>query len=559
MISEQVVYERLNAKKISLTAQRCFHPQRIYNKYLGEYLYVNCRKCDGCLSARAAELTSRVEKECKQHTYSLFFTLTYDNAHLPVMRWHSGTLFCGNRPIGYDKESKQYIYPSYDVSALGDDFDLSELVPTNYETIDGFAYANKYDVQKFIMRLRSHIARNEEFKYEVINDKVVRSLGTAEYIKNLSKDEKKVRFFICAEYGPKHFRPHYHGIVWTDCEPIARYLERNLLEDWSLGSKTLDKPTYVCGSAPSYVAKYVNGSTRLPKVLQSESFKPFVMASKNPIIGSFKSDMLQLSDALVNGVVEQLQPIDRTDPSCLGFVPISSALCSRYFPRCQSWRTTDDFGKLAIIEKYRKGKNFPRKIRKPFTNTTKVFKNSCRYGMDYLNCTFAYKYQDARFVRLAEFWCNRPIAYPERVNGVKTGRVLHKVLSYDEYIYCLNRLYGNLSALVLRGFYLSQINSIRCFDNVWNGIINLFSYYPNIFYELPYSMSEEEWNGSKFESFFDTFGFGYQVFYEDGWLNLDMVNFVQNNSHQSAFRSKISYECEESLKNKKYNELINEL
>lgn len=560
MLSEQVAFERMNAKKIPLVAQRCFHPVRIYNKYLGEYCYVNCRKCDGCLSARAAELQSRVENECKQHLYSLFFTLTYDNEHLPVMRYHSGNLFLGNRPIGYDKETKTYIYPSFDVSTLGDDFDLAELVPTNYPTCDGFAYVNKYDVQKFVMRLRSHIDRNQEWKYTK-DDKgnIIRKLGSADYIKDLTDEQKKVRFFICAEYGPQHFRPHYHGIIWTDSQPIARYLERNILEDWSLGDKTLDKPSYVNGSAPSYVAKYVNGSTRLPKVLQTEPFDTFVMASKNPIVGSYKSDMLQVADALVNGVVEQLQPVDKRDPSCLGFVPISTALCNRYFPKCQSWRETDDFGKLCIIEKYRKGKNFPKKIRKIGTNCTKVFQNSARYGMNYLNCTFAYKAQDARFVRMAEFWCSRPIKYPERVNGVRTGRILTKHLSYDEYIKCLNRLYGNLAILVLRSFYTSQVRSISYFDNVYNGILNLFSYYPDIFFEMPYAMSEEEWTDSRFDHFFSTFGFGYRSFYDDGLLSLDFVNYVNNNALQVKFKEHISFLCRESLKNKKYNEMICEL
>ena len=90
------------------------------------------------MSARSAELTARVANECKQHTYSIFFTLTYDNEHLPVMRFHSRNLFLGNRPIGYDRLSRSYLYPSFDVSDI-EDFDLSELVPTNYPSSDGLS------------------------------------------------------------------------------------------------------------------------------------------------------------------------------------------------------------------------------------------------------------------------------------------------------------------------------------------------------------------------------------------------------------------------------------
>lgn len=557
MISEQVTFERLNASKIKDTAFRCFHPKRIYNKYINDHVYVNCRTCDGCLSARATELSLRVSRECKQHTYALFFTLTYDNEHLPVMRWHSGNLFLGNRPIGTDSHGN-FVYPSIDVTDI-EDFDLSSLVPTNYPDITCFAYACKYDVQKFIMRLRTHLYRNQEWKYKKdSNNNIVRYLGVSEYTKPLSKDEKKLRFFICAEYGPQYFRPHYHGIVWTDCEPIVRYLQRNILEDWSLGSKTLDAPTLVNSSAPQYVAKYVNGNTLLPKVLQHRSIRTFFVASKNPVIGDYKSDFLTLGDALINGTVESLQPIDKQNPSELAFVPISKTVLSRYFPKCQGWRTADDFRKLSLIEKYSRGFYDVKREVKIGTDKTKVLIHSDHDFYHYL-ISNDYKYQDYRFVKLANFWCSRDIKYPERKDGVLTGRVLSSRLSYEQYIACLNRLYSNLELLVLRGFYLSQNKFVASHSSVYNGILNLVSFYPNIFYELPFVMSEEEYTDSRFDDFFSSFGFGYDTFYRDGFINDEFINFVNSDVVTALRHSHISYLCRDSLKNKKFNEHIYEL
>lgn len=557
MLSEQVEYQRRNKDMVKPSPFRCFHPKRIYNKYLNEYLYVNCRECDGCLSARSAELTSRVNNECKQHKYSIFFTLTYDNEHLPVMKFHSGTLFLGSSPIDRDSKTGNYIYPSFDSSSI-DDFDVYGLTPTSYNDELTFAYVNKYDVQKFLMRLRSHLYRGVEFRYSKSSDgSIVRKLENVEYLKNVSKDERKIRYFICSEYGPSYFRPHYHGILWCDSQPVARYLERNILEDWSLGSKTLDSPSYVQGNAASYVAKYVNGSTRLPKVLQSKQFHTFVIASKNPIVGSYKDDLLQITDALINGVVEQLQPIDSRKPTELAFIPISPYLCSRYFPKCQGFNINDDFGKLQVLFKYDKS-NYRKEFVYDVDKDKYVFKNSYLYGLDYIN-SLGFKYQDYRFYVQAKFWTSKPIAYPERINGLKTGRILHKTLSLDEYIRCINRLYSNLSLLVLRGFYLSQEMIMSSSDPFYNRLICLFGYYPNIFYELPYAMSEEEWNESDFDYFFSTFDFGYKAFYEDGWLNLDLINYVTNNSYVTSYRSKISFKIEDSLKNKKYNEFIHEL
>lgn len=558
MISEQIEFIRRNKDMVKPSPFRCFHPKRIYNKYLNEYLYVNCRVCDGCLSARSAELQERVERECTMHKYSIFFTLTYDNDHLPVMKFHSGNLFCGNSPIDYDSRSGNYIYPTFDSSTI-EDFDVYGLTPTSYDNDLSFAYVNKYDIQKFLMRLRSHLYRGVEFRYfKSENGDIVRKLENVEYLNGVEKDERKIRYFICSEYGPTHFRPHYHGIIWCDSQPVARYLERNILEDWSLGSKTLDLPSYVQGSAAAYVAKYVNGSTRLPKVLQSKQFHTFVVASKNPIVGSYKNDLLQMSDALINGVVEQLQPIDKRKPSELAFIPISPYLCTRYFPKCQGFNLHDDFGKLQILLKYDKS-DYKRKYEYDPLKDKYVFKNSCLYGMEYVN-SLGFKYQDYRFYQQAVFWCSHPVTYPERdVYGFRTGRILKKKLSFEEYINCLNRLYSNLSLLVLRGFYYSQELIMSSSDPLYNKLICLFGYYPNMFYELPYSMSEDEWNESAFEYFFSTFDFGYAAFYTDGWLNLDLINYVTNNSYVTTYRSKISHAIDDSLKNKKYNEFFNEL
>lgn len=556
MISEQVDFLRHNSDSISKVSCRCHHPQRVFNKYVGEYLYVPCRKCDACLVARSTELSLRVQNECKQHIYSIFFTLTYDDEHLPVMRYHSGNLFLGNKPVGFDSSTGNFVYPSVDVSDYKD-FDLDKLLPYNSQYTDGFAYACKYDIQKFIMRLRSHIDRSKEFKYTRVAGRCVRFLGSADYIKSLSKDEKKIRFFITSEYGPKHFRPHYHGIVWTDSQPIARYLLRNILEDWSQCDKSLDKPSLVNGSAPQYVAKYVNGSTRLPSILQSKLFKSFLYASKNPIIGSFKNDMLQISDALVNGVVEQLQPVNRGDSAFMEYVPLSSCICARFFPKCQGWRFTDDFGKLAIIEKYRKRKAFPKRLRVFCSDKKRQFVGSSLYGRDYLNCTLAFKYQDSRFVRMAEFWCNRPVHYPERVNGLLTGRVLSITLSYEDYVRLLNRLYSNLALLVLRGFYYSQIQSEFYFNTKTDYLYNLFSYYPNIFFELPYTFDEDDFLNSRFGEFFDTFDFGYSDFYDDGYLNMDILSLINNNKLHVLCRNDDRNKVINSLKNKVLNEKFN--
>ncbi len=102
----------------------------------------------------------------------------------------------------------------------------------------------------------------------------------------------------------------------------------------------------------------------------------------------------------------------------------------------------------------------------------KVLVNSTLQGLRYIN-SLGYKYQDFRFYLMANFWTSRLVSYPERVNGILTGKILQKRLSIDEYIALLDRLYSNLALLVLRGFYTSQVNSFKFFNDENNALFNL--------------------------------------------------------------------------------------
>ena len=150
------------------------------------------------------------------------------------------------------------------------DFDLEDswfAEPQHNIYQSGFGFCYKPDIQKFIKRLRI---------------KIIRKYG------NVS--QSKIRYFVASEYGPVTFRPHYHGILFCDDARIAEDLPRLISSCWTLCSPERIDVQYVSGAAPQYVAKYVNGFTRLPKVLQTQLTRPFHLASKNPALGAFKVD-----------------------------------------------------------------------------------------------------------------------------------------------------------------------------------------------------------------------------------------------------------------------------
>ena len=64
----------------------CFSPNLVYNPYLDEKVLVPCRNCAACRYNYSVDLQSRINDECKAHKYNFFFTLTYDNDHLPMYR-----------------------------------------------------------------------------------------------------------------------------------------------------------------------------------------------------------------------------------------------------------------------------------------------------------------------------------------------------------------------------------------------------------------------------------------------------------------------------------------
>lgn len=118
------------------------------------------------------------------------------------------------------------------------------------------------------------------------------------FLKRLRKNIKgKLKYIICGEYGDTTLRPHYHGLLFSDCE-----LDRDVvLKSWNH-----QDIVYNCfdvayeGAAAGYVTKYLTKSVLLPKYIQlaDRQIKPFIMCSKglgisyleNPEVFNFHKD-----------------------------------------------------------------------------------------------------------------------------------------------------------------------------------------------------------------------------------------------------------------------------
>jgi hypothetical protein len=313
----------------------CQHRSFITNKYTGARIAVDCGQCDYCIHKRAQKASMRVKTAGSAFKHSYFVTLTYDNAHIPLMSCKvlhseyddvvgiSGDIHYGDEhhqyipvseyrcdddsmlrhiffeqvqgTVPFDREIKEYtpikdnwflsmdairsfIYKTQSVDKTvypaAEQYGLGNLIP----------FLNYVDVQNYIKRLRKHLFKK---------------LGTYE----------SLHFFAVGEYGPVHFRPHYHLLLFTNSDKVASVLRCCHDKSWTLGRSDFQR---AAGGAGSYVASYVNSLSAAPLLYRScRAFKPKSRAS----VGFFEkgcdfvedeepyAQIEQKIDSVVNGRV----------------------------------------------------------------------------------------------------------------------------------------------------------------------------------------------------------------------------------------------------------------
>lgn len=281
----------------------CQYRSFITNRYTGARIAVDCGQCDYCIHKRAKKASMRVKTAGSAFKYSYFVTLTYDNEHIPLMAckvlrsdYEDAIGISGDIHFGY--EHHQYIpvseYQCDDNSALRHIFfeqvqgtvpfdrEIKEYVPVKdnwflsmdsircfiakTQVVDNSTYPvaeqygldnlipflNYVDVQNYIKRLRKHLFQK---------------LGSYETL----------HFYAVGEYGPVHFRPHFHLLLFTNSDEVAEVLRYCHNKSWKLGRSDFQRSA---GGASSYVASYVNSLSAAPQLYRScRSFRPKSRAS----------------------------------------------------------------------------------------------------------------------------------------------------------------------------------------------------------------------------------------------------------------------------------------
>ena len=311
-------------------ADHCQHRSFITNRYTGQRIAVDCGQCDYCIHKRSQKASMRVKTAGSAFKYSYFVTLTYDNAHIPLMNcevlhseYEDVLSISGDKVFGYERHS--YIpvseYQPEDSSRLRHIFftqvqgtvpfdrEIKEYVPVKdnwflsmdairsfirkTQSVDNSVYpvAEKYGVDNLIpflnyVDVQNYIKRLRKYLYQV--------LGSYETL----------HFYAVGEYGPVHFRPHYHILLFTNSEEVSKVLRQCHDKSWKLGRSDFQ---IACGGASSYVASYVNSLSSAPLLYRScRVFKPRQRAS----LGFFeKGEVFEEGEDVYHSIEQKIDSV----------------------------------------------------------------------------------------------------------------------------------------------------------------------------------------------------------------------------------------------------------
>jgi len=184
-------------------------------------------------------------------------------------------------------------------------------------------FLNYVDVQNYIKRLRKHLSQK---------------LGSYETL----------HFYAVGEYGPVHFRPHYHLLLFTNSDEVAEVLRYCHDKSWKLGRSDFQRSA---GGAASYVASYVNSLCSAPLLYRScRAFRPRARSSVRFFEKGcdfvededFYAQVEKKIDSVVNGKVYNFNGISIRSTPPLSYI-------RTLLPRFSSARNDDSFAIARVL------------------------------------------------------------------------------------------------------------------------------------------------------------------------------------------------------------------
>lgn len=367
-------------------ADHCQHRSFITNRYTGARIAVDCGQCDYCIHKRAQKASMRVKTAGSAFKYSYFVTLTYANEHIPlfnckVLHSEYEDVVGISGDIHFGDEHHKYIpvseYQCDDNSVLRHIFfeQVQGTVPFDrevkeYTPIKDNWFLSMGAIRSFIYKSQSVNKTDYPVSEQYGRDNLIPFLNYADvqnYIKRLRKylykqlgSYETLHFYAVGEYGPVHFRPHYHILLFTNSEEVSKVLRHCHDKSWKFGRSDFQ---IARGGASSYVSSYVNSLSSAPLLYRScRAFRPRSRAS----LGFFEkgcdfvegeepyAQIEQKIDSIVNGRVYNFNGVSIRSTPPLSYI-------RTLLPRFSSTRDDDS---VAIARVLRAVHSTPKRIAK---------------------------------------------------------------------------------------------------------------------------------------------------------------------------------------------------
>lgn len=249
----------------------------------------------------------------------MFVTLTFNNASLPRFMIKainrtlddSGEVYDSHEGFGMIDITTRLGTQGTILGRTKDYYWCTEVLSKKCNTPRGILpRLSKYDAQLFLKRLRTNLDKYFLSKY-----------GTK---------APKIRYYLVGEYGPVHFRPHYHVILWFEDDEIYKIILQILYKSWPYGRIDCQKSLNKCAD---YVAKYLNSTVSLPDVFKVRSIRPFSIHSTHLGEKVFEATREEVYENDFESVIKRSIPYISNDSD----VFMWRSLKAFYFPKCKGY------------------------------------------------------------------------------------------------------------------------------------------------------------------------------------------------------------------------------
>lgn len=279
----------MDLNRIIKSLSFCQYPKYVYTSS-GKRILVKCGSCPLCLTAKSAKYTQLCELEEYKSKYCVFVTLTYRDEDIPKCVFDTAYMhynyfdgddnfssvvcpirslcsrdenyneFIGEQWFDVDKPLSPQILDAYKRTCPRSKYNYHKFIGSCITTDDGvscFGYLLRSDVTNFLKRVRS--------KCSYYHD-------------------EKIRFYLCAEYGPKTYRPHFHVLFYFNSPEVFANLYSYCVSSWKYGDCDYSLSRHKCGS---YVSSYVNSAADLPSRYKGRTLLKTFSSHSNFLGSSF--------------------------------------------------------------------------------------------------------------------------------------------------------------------------------------------------------------------------------------------------------------------------------